>query len=89
MNPMVMVVAAGAILLTPLTFVPACQVIPPKVTSHYSGPGRPIPRDRLAPVDVFLAGQRLGRDYVVLGDVDIRARSRNTSLANLVDDDLT
>lgn len=85
MNPMVAVGAAGAILLSPLTFVPGCELIPPKVSSHYSGPGRPIARGRYARVDVFLAGEDPGRRYGVLGDVEIRARSRNTSLHNLLD----
>jgi hypothetical protein len=82
---MVAVAAVGAILLSPLTFVPGCELVPPKVSSHYSGPGRPIARARFARVDVFLAGQEPGQPYVVLGDIDIRARSRNTSLHNLLD----
>jgi len=82
---MVTVGAAGAILLSPLTFVPGCELTPPKVTSHYVGPGRPIARDHLAGVDVFLAGRMPDRRYVSLGDIEIRARSRNTSVLNLLD----
>lgn len=85
MNPMVAVGAAGAIILSPLTFIPGCELIPPKISSHYSGPGRPIARDRYARVDVFLAGESPGRSYVILGDVEIRARSRNTGLGNMLD----
>jgi uncharacterized protein YbjQ (UPF0145 family) len=77
--------AAGAIVLTPLTFVPGCELIPPQTTSHYSRPGRPIARDRFARVDVFLAGDQPGRRYVVIGDVEVVARSRNTSLKNLLE----
>lgn len=85
MNPMVAVGAAGAILLSPLTFVPGCELIPPRITTHYVGPGRPMPRDQYAPVDVFLAGKEPGMSYTVLGHVEIRARSRNTSLSNMLD----
>jgi hypothetical protein len=82
---MVAVGAAAAILLTPLTFVPGCELMPPRISSHYTGPGRPVPRDRSAHVDIFLAGHDPERSFVVLGDVEVHARSRNTSLTNMFD----
>jgi len=85
MNPIVSLGAAGALLLSPLTFVPGCELTPPKIRSHYSGTGRPIARDPHVRVEVFLAGQEPGWDYAVVGDVEIRARSRNTSVINMLD----
>ena len=85
MSPMVPVGVAGAILLSPLTFVPGCELTPPKVSSHYVGPGGPIARDRRVGVDLFLAGRMPDRHSVSLGDIEIRARSRNTSVINLLE----
>lgn len=72
--------AAGAILHSPLTFISGCEQGPPRISFHYTGLGRPVARDGSAPVEIFLAGQDPDRSYVVLGDIEIQARSRNTSL---------
>lgn len=85
MNPIVSLGAAGALLLSPLTFVPGCELTPPKIKSHYSGTGRPIARDPRIRVEVFLAGREPGWDYAVVGDVEVMARSRNTSVINMLD----
>jgi hypothetical protein len=68
-----------------LSFVPGCGLLPPKVTSVYTGIGEPIARPRDARVEVFLAGNLPNRLYVELGQLEVLTRSRNTSLDNMLE----
>ncbi len=67
------------------SFVPGCEQFVPRVRSEYTAAGRPTPRDASAPVDVYLRGHEPVRPYQVVGKLELLARSRNTSLENLVD----
>jgi len=66
------------------TFIPGCELIPPRVTSTYVGKGRPVPRRRDAVVGVFLRGDGPRQRYVVVGEVRVTTASRVTSLGNLL-----
>ena len=72
------------LLLSLLTYVPGCEFLRPVVRSQYSGVHLPVPRSRNAAVEMFLSGNDPTRSYVVLGTVSVQARSRNTSLSNLM-----
>ena len=74
----------GAVLVIP-TFIPGCEQFPPRVTSHYLLPGKPIARDPFAQVPVFLRGDQPTRRYVVIGDIEVLTRGRNTSLGNMIE----
>ena len=66
------------------TFVPGCEVIPPRVRTVTTGDTRPA-RPLDAPVDVFLAGRTPPRRFVEIGTVEVTTGNRNTSLGNLLD----
>jgi hypothetical protein len=66
------------------TFVSGCQQFPPRVRSIYTAEGRPAPRPRGAIVDVFFAGSPPQRSFAVVGTVEVRARSRNSNIDNLL-----
>src|SRR5262245_17095489 len=67
------------------SFIPGCEQFPPRVTAHYLVPGEPVAGEPFAEVGVYLRGQEPERRYVVIGDVEVVARSRNTSLWNMID----
>ena len=73
---------AGGLLAT---FMPGCEQFSPRVRSTYVGEDKPVPRSQQAPVAVFLSGRDPQRAYIVVGNVEVLARSRNTSLDNLLD----
>ena len=75
---------AGPDLVVP-TFIPGCEQFPPRITSHYLVPGKPVARNRFAEVGVYLHGEEPSRRYVVIGDVQVLTRSRNTSLSNMIE----
>jgi len=67
------------------TFIPGCEQFPPRVTARYLVPGKPTARDRFAEVGVYLHGREPARSYVVIGEVEVLTRSRNTSLSDMID----
>jgi len=67
------------------TFVPGCQLSPPQVKSVYAGEGKPIARPRDWTIEIFLAGDLPKRRYVVVGELQVLTRSRNTSLNNMLE----
>jgi hypothetical protein len=75
---------AGAPLVA--SFMYACESEEPRptLTTRYSEPGRPKPRDAQAPVEVFMSGQVPTRAFRVIGQVRVRANSGRTSTAELV-----
>ncbi len=75
---------SGIFLVIP-TFISGCEQFPPRVRTTYVGVGKPVPRPRHARVEVFLAGNPPPRPSVVLGEVEVLTRSRNTSLDNLLE----
>lgn len=67
------------------TFVPGCELIPPRVSSVYTGKGHPRARRDDARIEVFLAGERPNREFVVVGELEVATGNRNTSLSNLIE----
>ena len=67
------------------SFIPGCEQFGPSVHAEYTSAGRPAPREASAPVDVYLRGHDPARRYQIVGKLELLARSRNTSVENLVD----
>lgn len=78
-------VVEGSTALFLPTFIPGCELTPPKVTSVYKGKRQPVARPRDADIEVFLAGDLPERRYVVVGELQVLARNRNTSLHNMLE----
>lgn len=68
----------------PASFVRGCEQFPPEVTASRTGAGPAVKRPRNAPVGLHLLGSPPARRYVVVGCVEVRARSRNSNLDNLL-----
>jgi hypothetical protein len=69
----------------PLSFVPACEPLTPKVTFVQSGDAHPAPRDRNAKVEVFLVGSTPERRFVEVGQLEVLGRSSRHNLTSLIE----
>ncbi|HET9326736.1 MAG TPA: hypothetical protein VFQ05_08190 [Candidatus Eisenbacteria bacterium] len=83
MNALLLSVGLG-ISCVVLSYIPACELAPPKVSSVYVGDGAPRARSRTSSVDVFLRGDVPRRRYAVVGYVQVLTRSRNASLNDTI-----
>lgn len=62
------------------TFMYACdsEEPRPKLTTHYTGEGRPQPKPKDAPVWLYEKGQEPGRAFEVIGEVQVLSSSSRT-----------
>jgi hypothetical protein len=67
------------------SFIPACEPVPPRVESRYTGAIHPAARGRFAAVTVFMHGHPPTSTYQVIGELKVSTLSRNVSLWNLID----
>ena len=66
------------------SFYPGCQVLPPHTTVTMAGDQAYAPRPRDGAVTVHLAGSPPEGRYRVIATIDVLARTRGASLANLI-----
>ena len=72
--------------MTLASFIPACPRShpEPRVELRYLAESPLEPRPESAPVGVFLRGNQPARQYRQVGEVELFARSRNTSVDELI-----
>ncbi len=57
----------------------------PRVRTNYTATGRPTPRPKSSPVEVYLHGRAPTRRYRLVGEVQVLASSGRTSIQELTD----